>query len=47
MYKISRQKFIDLIKENEKDFETFHMIKDDILLNNKFKSASLKCSLCK
>lgn len=42
--KINREEFIKLIKQNNKDFETFHMIKDSLLIEyqNEWNSNFLK-----
>ena len=31
IYKINREKYINIIKNNEKDFENFQMLKDNII----------------
>ncbi|KAL4481510.1 hypothetical protein ABPG74_007599 [Tetrahymena malaccensis] len=46
IYKINRDKFIQIIKENDQDFENFQMIKEAISLNNNYKFCSIFCSIC-
>ncbi|EWS74441.1 cyclic nucleotide-binding domain protein (macronuclear) [Tetrahymena thermophila SB210] len=44
---IDRNKFIEIIKQNEKDFQEFHQLKDQILLYGQFDKVKLICSVCK
>ncbi|EAS05919.2 cyclic nucleotide-binding domain protein (macronuclear) [Tetrahymena thermophila SB210] len=46
IYKINRDKYIQIIKENDQDFENFQMIKEAISLNNNYKFCSIYCSIC-
>lgn len=46
IYSIKRDKFLEIIKSNRKDFETFHHIKDQIQLNNNFRTLDIRCSYC-
>ncbi|KAL4486170.1 hypothetical protein ABPG72_012223 [Tetrahymena utriculariae] len=46
IYKINRDKCIQIIKENDQDFENFQMIKEAISLNNNYKFCSIFCSIC-
>ena len=34
IYKMDRDEFINILKENDTDFERFSSIKDDLLINN-------------
>ncbi|EAS01463.2 cyclic nucleotide-binding domain protein (macronuclear) [Tetrahymena thermophila SB210] len=43
---IDRQDFIDIVKKNEKDFETFCYFKDSIMLYNDLRSVNRKCAVC-
>ncbi|EAR97551.2 cyclic nucleotide-binding domain protein (macronuclear) [Tetrahymena thermophila SB210] len=46
LIKISRDTFIQIVKENEQDYQKFCMIRDDILLNQNYSSVHTKCSYC-
>ncbi|KAL4506957.1 hypothetical protein ABPG72_001378 [Tetrahymena utriculariae] len=43
---IDRQDFIEIIKKNEKDFETFCEFKDKIMFYNDLKPVNRKCAIC-
>ncbi|EAS00775.2 cyclic nucleotide-binding domain protein (macronuclear) [Tetrahymena thermophila SB210] len=45
--KIDRDIFLDVLKNNQRDFQKFCEIKDKILLYSEFKSLNLKCSICR
>ncbi|KAL4499134.1 hypothetical protein ABPG72_017036 [Tetrahymena utriculariae] len=45
--KIDRDVFLDVLKNNQRDFQKFCEIKDKILLYSEFKSLNLKCSICR
>ncbi|EWS71395.1 cation channel family protein (macronuclear) [Tetrahymena thermophila SB210] len=47
IYKINRQQFIQVIQENDQDFENFQMIKEAFQLNKNYKFCSIFCSICK
>lgn len=44
--KIHREKFIEVIRGIEKDFETFHAIKDKILLYSNYADINRACTIC-
>ncbi|KAL4508054.1 hypothetical protein ABPG72_021427 [Tetrahymena utriculariae] len=44
---IDRKKFIEIVKQNEKDFQEFHQLKDQIFLYGQFDKVKLECSICK
>ncbi|KAL4495877.1 hypothetical protein ABPG73_010945 [Tetrahymena malaccensis] len=44
---IDRKKFIEIIKQDEKDFQEFHQLKDQIFLYGQFDKVKLECSICK
>ncbi|CAD8071425.1 unnamed protein product [Paramecium sonneborni] len=46
LFKIDREQFISIIKQNSKDFERFHKIKDCILYSKLFSVVQLKCQFC-
>ncbi|CAD8153971.1 unnamed protein product [Paramecium octaurelia] len=46
LYKIDREQFINIIKNNQKDFERFFKIKDSILYSKQYSAISIKCHLC-
>jgi hypothetical protein len=43
---IRRESFVDLLSGHAEDFEKFHYIKDQILLNRKFVLVNEKCYSC-
>ncbi|KAL4449894.1 hypothetical protein ABPG74_015013 [Tetrahymena malaccensis] len=45
--KIDRDTFLDVLKNNQRDFQKFCEIKDKILLYSEFKYLNLKCSICR
>ncbi|KAL4493290.1 hypothetical protein ABPG73_007097 [Tetrahymena malaccensis] len=47
LYKIDRNKFINLIKENQEDFERFKMIEEEIKILQDNTCLHLECYLCK
>ncbi|CAD8065662.1 unnamed protein product [Paramecium sonneborni] len=46
LFKIDREQFISIIKQNSKDFERFHKIKDSILYLKQFSVIQVKCHFC-
>ncbi|EAR93494.2 cyclic nucleotide-binding domain protein (macronuclear) [Tetrahymena thermophila SB210] len=44
--KISNQSFLEVIKEHQKDFQTFFSMKDKILLYENYQSMNIKCTAC-
>ncbi|CAD8055724.1 unnamed protein product [Paramecium primaurelia] len=46
LFKIDRDQFITIIKQNSKDFERFHRIKDTILYQKSFSAIQIKCQFC-
>ncbi len=46
VYKIKREEFIKIIKNNEQDFENFQMIKEAICIKKNLKFAYIRCYLC-
>ncbi|CAD8051799.1 unnamed protein product [Paramecium primaurelia] len=46
LYRIDRDKFINIIKQTQKDYEKFHKIKDSILFSKNYTSILTKCFLC-
>ncbi|EAR94841.2 cation channel family protein (macronuclear) [Tetrahymena thermophila SB210] len=46
LYKIERKDFIEIIQQNQMDFEVFKSIQHQILLNHDFKQIQTKCYSC-
>ncbi|KAL4446460.1 hypothetical protein ABPG74_001201 [Tetrahymena malaccensis] len=46
LIKINRDTLIQIVKENEQDYQKFCMMRDDILLNQNYSSVHTKCSYC-
>ncbi|CAD8062334.1 unnamed protein product [Paramecium sonneborni] len=46
VYKIERSKFLEILKYNQRDFERFHQIKDEILFAQNLQQINLKCKFC-
>ncbi|CAD8159839.1 unnamed protein product [Paramecium octaurelia] len=46
LYRISRKKFLDIIRQNQKDLEIFHHIKDKMIYKQNFVLFDHKCSFC-
>ncbi|KAL4506086.1 hypothetical protein ABPG72_013847 [Tetrahymena utriculariae] len=44
--KISRNSFLTIVNENEKDLQTFHQMKDNILLYENYEEMNIRCSAC-
>ncbi|KAL4507719.1 hypothetical protein ABPG73_012407 [Tetrahymena malaccensis] len=44
--KISRDSFLSIVKENEKDLQTFYQMKDNILLYENYEQMNIRCSAC-
>ncbi|KAL4461021.1 hypothetical protein ABPG74_016493 [Tetrahymena malaccensis] len=44
--KISRDKFLNIIQQNEKDYEQFCQIKDDIMIYRNYEKIQIKCFIC-
>ncbi|EWS73049.1 cation channel family protein (macronuclear) [Tetrahymena thermophila SB210] len=44
--KISRDKFLNVIQQNEKDYEQFCQIKDDIMIYKNYEKIQVKCFTC-
>ncbi|KAL4493291.1 hypothetical protein ABPG73_007098 [Tetrahymena malaccensis] len=47
LYKIERKDFMQIIQQNQNDFEIFKTIQHNITLNEDYKQAQLKCYSCK
>lgn len=47
IYEIQREKFLEILKENDKDYEKFNMIKDEIIQKDHSKYYQRTCLLCK
>lgn len=47
LYAIKRQSFLDILKDNEEDYESFCKIKDEINLYNDYSNIYPFCSSCK
>ncbi|KAM3132212.1 hypothetical protein pb186bvf_015672 [Paramecium bursaria] len=47
IYSINREIFLQIIKDNRKDFEKFHHIKDSLLFQGNMSSIGLFCNFCK
>ncbi|KAL4486167.1 hypothetical protein ABPG72_012220 [Tetrahymena utriculariae] len=47
IYKINRQQFVEVIQQNDQDFENFQMIKEAISLHRNYKFCSIFCFTCK
>ncbi|CAD8159716.1 unnamed protein product [Paramecium octaurelia] len=46
VYKIERSKFLEILKFNQRDFEKFHQIKDEIIFDSNLQQINLKCRFC-
>ncbi|EGR28516.1 hypothetical protein IMG5_173720 [Ichthyophthirius multifiliis] len=46
LYKISRRDFIDIIKDNQEDFEKFQMIKEKIIFQQNYQPITTNCYFC-
>ncbi|CAD8157379.1 unnamed protein product [Paramecium pentaurelia] len=46
VYKIERSKFQEVLKYNQRDFERFHQIKDEIIFTQNLQQINLKCRFC-
>ncbi|CAD8065552.1 unnamed protein product [Paramecium sonneborni] len=46
LYRINRKKFLDIIKQNQKDLEIFHHIKDKMIYKSNFVLIDHKCNFC-
>ncbi|KAL4506087.1 hypothetical protein ABPG72_013848 [Tetrahymena utriculariae] len=44
--KISNQSFLEVIKDHQKDFQTFFSMKDKIILYENYQSMNIKCTAC-
>ncbi|KAL4489165.1 hypothetical protein ABPG73_005652 [Tetrahymena malaccensis] len=47
LYKISRQDLIDVLKQNDEDFQRFKMINEQIIFYKDYSSLGLECYTCK
>ncbi|KAL4481989.1 hypothetical protein ABPG73_000513 [Tetrahymena malaccensis] len=47
LYKIDRMKFLNLIKENQEDFERFKQIEEQIKIQQDLQSILVECYICK
>ncbi|CAD8168098.1 unnamed protein product [Paramecium octaurelia] len=47
LYKIQRDKFLEIIQYYQKDFQRFHNIKDQILLNSDYSKCISSCQNCR
>ncbi|CAK62424.1 unnamed protein product (macronuclear) [Paramecium tetraurelia] len=46
LYKISRRKFLDIVRQNQKDFEIFHHIKEKLIFQTNYVLFDHKCNFC-
>ncbi|CAD8147847.1 unnamed protein product [Paramecium octaurelia] len=46
LYKISRRKFLDIVRQNQKDFEIFHHIKEKLIFSTNYVLFDHKCNFC-
>ncbi|KAL4481670.1 hypothetical protein ABPG74_007759 [Tetrahymena malaccensis] len=46
IYKINREKFLNLIRESDKDYEDYIMIRDNIIFKNNYSIINQKCFQC-
>nr|AHH28244.1 CAP family transcription factor [Philasterides dicentrarchi] len=46
LYKIRRENFLQIVDENDEDFENFHMIKDKLLQSTKQEMVNIFCDIC-
>ncbi|CAD8071613.1 unnamed protein product [Paramecium sonneborni] len=46
LYRISRKKFLDIIRQNQKDLEIFHHIKEKMIFKSNFVLIDHKCNFC-
>ncbi|KAL4482514.1 hypothetical protein ABPG72_001490 [Tetrahymena utriculariae] len=47
LYRIKREDFIDVVKENDEDFERFKMMEEQISLQNEISILHTECYVCK
>ncbi|CAD8163018.1 unnamed protein product [Paramecium octaurelia] len=46
IYRISRNKFLDILQFNKRDLEMFHYIKDQIIFNSNYRLFCMECKYC-
>ncbi|CAD8093346.1 unnamed protein product [Paramecium sonneborni] len=46
IYRISRNKFLEILQFNKRDFEMFHYIKDQIIFNSNYRLFYMQCKYC-
>ncbi|CAD8100228.1 unnamed protein product [Paramecium sonneborni] len=46
IYKISRNDFLQILNTSQIDFETYHNIKDQLIINQDLRIINLKCNMC-
>ncbi|CAD8062192.1 unnamed protein product [Paramecium sonneborni] len=46
LYKISRKKFLDIVRQNQKDFEIFHHMKEKLIFQTNYVLFDHKCNFC-
>ncbi|EAR93496.1 cyclic nucleotide-binding domain protein (macronuclear) [Tetrahymena thermophila SB210] len=44
--RITRDNFMEVVKDNEQDIQTFYQMKDNILLYENYREMNIKCSAC-
>ncbi|KAL4506085.1 hypothetical protein ABPG72_013846 [Tetrahymena utriculariae] len=44
--RITRDDFMEVVKDNEQDMQTFYQMKDNILLYENYREMNIKCSAC-
>ncbi|CAD8132944.1 unnamed protein product [Paramecium pentaurelia] len=47
IYKLDKKQFLQIIKRNHRDFETFHHVKDQINLYKDYSKLIIQCDICK
>lgn len=46
IYKIDRQAFIEIVRENQDDYESFCLLRDKLQLSGRYDMLDLKCQSC-
>ncbi|CAD8088587.1 unnamed protein product [Paramecium primaurelia] len=46
IYRISRNKFLEILQFNKRDLEMFHYIKDQIIFNSNYRLFCMECKYC-
>lgn len=46
LYKLTREDFLEVVKENQEDFEKLCMFRDRVIFYNDYKCLKIKCFIC-